>query len=151
MTNTPEYRVWRALKNRCRSPKTPCYRNYGKRGISYDPSWERFEQFYADVGPRPSGKHSIERLDNSKGYSKDNCFWGTLFDQNNNKRTNHRLTFQGRTLTLAQWGRELGISRITIRRRLRLGWPIELALQHGNFQGRAGRRRALTSSTTSLP
>ncbi len=141
MTNTPEYRVWRAMKNRCRSPRTPAYRNYGKRGLRYDPVWESFEQFYADMGQRPPGKLSIERRDNSQGYSKANCYWGTIVDQNNNKRTNHRVTFEGRTMTIAQWGRALGVSRITIKNRLRRGWPIHLALSQSYFQGQ---RRFLT-------
>lgn len=135
MTGTPTYRCWLAMKGRCRNARVRCYRNYGGRGLGYDPAWAHFERFLEDMGPRPPGKLSIERRDNSRGYSKANCYWAMLQEQNNNKRTNHRLTFRGRTQTLAQWGRELGLSRITLRTRLRRGWPLDLALRPGSYQG----------------
>lgn len=93
---------------------------------------ERWESsvanFYADMGPRPSPEHSIERRNNNGGYTPENCFWGTDVDQNNNKRGNHFLIFEGRTQTVGQWARETGLEFHTITGRLRRGWSVEEAL-----------------------
>ncbi len=103
------------------------YKYYGERGISYDPRWEKFENFYADMGDRPAGM-TIDRIDNNKGYSKENCRWATLKEQANNTSRNHKIKFQGKTQTLTQWAEEVGINRRTIGARLKLGWSVERTL-----------------------
>lgn len=87
MHDTPEYKVWSGIKQRCLNPKNPAFINYGGRGITVCDEWiDSFEQFYADMGPRPSSKLTLERVDNDKGYSRDNCKWATRAEQIWNRR-----------------------------------------------------------------
>jgi hypothetical protein len=125
---TTEYTIWRAMKSRCSNPATINYSDYGGRGIAVCDRWrDDFAAFLADMGPRPSPDHSIDRRDNSGPYSPDNCRWSTSTEQSNNRRVNRMLSHQGRTQTLAQWSRELGLSRVTLADRLDAGWPVEKA------------------------
>jgi len=72
----PIYRVWQGMKTRCTNTKIPNAKYYSGRGISYDPSWESFQTFYQDMGDKPEGL-SLDRINNDKGYSKENCRWAT--------------------------------------------------------------------------
>ena len=130
MTETREYETWRGIKARCLNPNEPGYRYYGGRGITIHQSWKSsFEQFLADVGPRPSEKHTIERLDNNVGYEPGNVIWANRYVQGSNKRNNRRLEFRGQSRTIAEWGRIVGIDRRQIATRIdRLGWSVEKAL-----------------------
>jgi hypothetical protein len=84
----PEYYSWYSMKTRCGNPNHADYPNYGGRGITYDPRWEYFLAFYEDMGPRPTdGKYTLERRDNNKGYSKDNCVWLPKSQQTRNQRS----------------------------------------------------------------
>ncbi len=74
------------MKTRCGNPNHADYPNWGGRGITYDPRWECFLTFYEDMGDRPSKKHCLERVDNEKGYSKDNCVWMLKIHQTRNQR-----------------------------------------------------------------
>lgn len=93
----PSYGVWAGIKTRCNNSKGASYANYGARGITYDLYWEHFENFVRDMGTRPTPAHSIERIDNDKGYSKANCKWATCFEQSTNRRTfkNNTSGFRG--------------------------------------------------------
>lgn len=86
---TPAYRVWANMKARCRNKNATGYSNYGKRGITYDPSWEKFEEFLADMGQPPSSKHQLDRKDNDGNYCKENCRWVTKPEQMLNRRLFH--------------------------------------------------------------
>ena len=130
MRHTPEYRSWVGLRNRCMNPKNKQYPEYGGRGITVCERWQKFEHFYADMGPKPSPQHSVDRIDNDKGYDPANCRWATQTQQGNNKRSNVLLTFGGVTMTLTEWARHIGVKETTLRRRLDKGWPLERALTY---------------------
>lgn len=125
---SPEYESWACMKTRCLNPNCAAYRIYGGRGIQIDPLWMDFKNFLKDMGKRPSKAHSLERKDNSKGYTAENCKWATRLEQSANRRTNRFISFQGITLMLKDWAIRTGIHRRTISSRIQLGWPIELAL-----------------------
>ncbi len=127
-SRTPEYFVWIQLKDRCCNQNNKRYKNYGGRGITVCERWlHSFENFIADVGLRPSPKHTIERRENDKPYSPDNCRWATNQEQQQNKSNNHLLTYNNETLTITEWGRQTGFDRRTIAARLRRGMSVEQA------------------------
>lgn len=82
----PLYRTWSNMLSRCTNPNTPNYKDYGGRGITVCPRWFHFKNFAHDVGQKPSKAHSLDRIDNDKGYSPANCKWSTRKEQNSNKR-----------------------------------------------------------------
>ena len=99
------------------------YKHYGGRGIMVCERWNTFENFLADLGPKPSPKHEIDRYPNNDGnYEPDNVRWATRTQQTNNTRVNHRLTIDGQTLTIAQWAREANLLPGTLWRRIEAGW-----------------------------
>lgn len=128
MHGTPEYIVWKRMRARCGNPATSEYGNYGGRGIRVCDSWHDFAMFFSDMGLRPSAKHTIERVDNALGYSKENCRWATRTEQNRNSRRNHLLTFNGTTRCIAEWAHITGIRPHTLLLRLRRGWSTDRAL-----------------------
>jgi len=130
LTRSPEYRAWRSMRCRCYRVTDPSYQWYGGRGISVCQRWrESFLAFLADVGPRPSPRHSVDRIDNDGNYEPANCRWATTREQKANVSWNRHLTYNGETRNISEWARQTGISSSTIRIRLdRLGWTIEDAL-----------------------
>lgn len=125
LTHYPEYFIWYAMIRRCENQKSHGYHRYGGRGIRVCDQWlDSFWQFFSDMGPRPDGG-TIERKDNDKGYSPDNCVWASRKRQQNNQSRNHLVTWNGETKTVTQWAEEIGIRANTIIYRLRRGWPIE--------------------------
>lgn len=115
------YNTWQHILNRCRNKRAKAYKNYGGRGIVVCDRWLVFVNFYADMGDPPTATHSIERVNNDKGYSPDNCKWATRDEQANNTRRSRKVTLNGRTQTVVQWERELNIPRNRIYNRLRRG------------------------------
>lgn len=85
MCRTPTYRSWDAMKDRCRNPKNPQYKDYGGRGIAFCKRWNDFRLFLKDMGIRPKGT-TINRINNNLGYSKKNCEWANWSEQGKNKR-----------------------------------------------------------------
>lgn len=127
MKGTPTYRSWFAMKRRCLIKDDKDYPNYGARGIDIDPRWiGSFKSFMEDMGLRPDGT-TLDRIDNDLGYWPSNCRWGSQEQQNNNRRDNRIISYNNKTMTLAQWSRVLGINYQTLRSRLDKGWPVEEA------------------------
>lgn len=127
MSRTAVYKVYQAMIDRCSNENNKSYSEYGGRGIFVCEEWNSFENFYRDMG-EPNGK-SLDRIDNNKGYSKENCRWATEKEQSNNTRSNRLLTHDGKTLNITQWSELLGIDRNTIKSRLRYGWSDSEALK----------------------
>ena len=128
LSQTPVYKVWKRMIQRCRNKRHKRYKDYGGRGIAVCERWQSsFENFFADMGPRPEGL-SLDRINNNKGYSPENCRWATPNQQTNNARSNRRIACRGISQTTAQWARMLGILRRTISWRHSRGWPAEQAL-----------------------
>jgi len=128
-TDDPIYEVWCGMIRRCSSRKRKDWRLYGGKGVRVCRRWRRsFAAFLADLGERPSSKHSIDRRDGTKGYSPDNCRWATMKEQANNKVNNRRLTHNGVTRTLSRWADATGIHLGTLSQRVLAGWPVERVL-----------------------
>lgn len=129
MSKTPEYRSWLAMRSRCYKKASLQFEWYGGRGIKVCERWKNsFENFMADMGERPSPKHTIDRIDNDGDYSPDNCKWSTPVEQCNNRRSSRFLTVNGKTLPLVKWARLAGVHPSTILERMKAGWPMEKAL-----------------------
>lgn len=123
MSGTSEYISWLGMKNRCMCTNNPAYDRYGGRGIDVCERWsDSFEAFYADMGDRPENT-SLERRDNEKGYSPENCYWATRTEQSRNMRSNVNITFNGVTKCVAEWAKTVGLKASTIEARIRdRGW-----------------------------
>ena len=119
-------RIYKAMHQRCENPKAFRYDRYGGRGIKVCDEWsgeKGFENFYAWSSQNGYSEDlSIDRIDNNKGYSPNNCRWVDHETQDNNKSTNHYVTYNGETKTLSQWGRAMGLKKSTIQGRLHRGW-----------------------------
>ena len=128
---SPEYRAWLAMRERCYCKSVEAYKLYGARGVTVSEDWlgdDGFANFLRDMGKKPSSKHSLDRIDNSKGYSKENCRWADNIQQANNKTNNVMLTYKGQEYTLPNLIRHLGVSMErygTIHDRYRKGWSVE--------------------------
>lgn len=117
-SNDSTYKSWQAMKNRCTNSTTPDYKYYGGRGIILDNSWYNFQNFLKDMGEKPSLQHTIERIDNNKGYNKQNCKWATRLEQAQNTSFNRRFIFNGEDLTMSEIARRTNIPYDTLRHRI---------------------------------
>jgi hypothetical protein len=114
--NRRVYRIWKCMRTRCEYPSHSSYRNYGGRGITVDPNWQVFENFYADMGEPPAG-HSIDRIDANGPYCKQNCRWADSATQASNRpRAGLLIEYRGKTQNVIGWCRELGLSRHLIKK-----------------------------------
>ena len=119
---TSEYMAWMSMRARCRNAKHPEYARYGGRGIRICDRWASFDAFLADMGPKPSRRRSIDRIDNNGGYSPGNCRWATKRTQAENREVTTWITHDGVTKTLSSWSRYLGGNRGLVARRIAKGW-----------------------------
>lgn len=124
----PEYGVWLNMKARCTHKSVDSYKYYGARGIKVCERWMKFENFIEDMGRRPSDGHSIDRIDSNGNYEPSNCKWSDSFEQNNNRSNTRHLTYNGKTMSMFQWSREVGINPVRLHGRLAAGWSVERAL-----------------------
>ncbi len=130
LKSIPEYGVWRQMNNRCYNVRQSKFPRYGGRGITVCDRWRTsFIAFLDDMGHRPSPKHTLDRIDNDGNYEPGNCRWTTQRAQQNNRRDNHFITFNGETRSLSEWTRHLGFPVGVISQRLcKLGWDAAKAL-----------------------
>ena len=137
-SRTPLYKIWVNMKDRCGNPNNPYFHNYGGRGIKVCPSWAAsFATFAKAVGERPSPRHTLDRKNNQGNYSPRNVTWATRKAQARNQRKNRLLTFQGRTLCVAEWAEEMGLRPSTLFYRLDVvGMPVEQVLTTPRRGGR---------------
>lgn len=125
-TKVPGFKSWCAMIDRCTNPRNASYKHYGGKGITVAPEWVLFEQFFVDMGERPKGT-SLDRLDSTKGYCKDNCRWATAQEQAMGKSNGVSITAHGVTLSQREWARKLGITDSSLAKRLRKWGNPELA------------------------
>lgn len=124
-----EYRTWASMKYRCTTQTHASFKRYGARGIDVCPEWmSGFEAFYKDMGERPGPGYSLDRIDNNKGYNKENCRWATKKEQMLNTSQNVYIELGGKRMTITQWSRYLGGAPQLVRTRLTKGWSLEKAL-----------------------
>ena len=122
--------IWSGMKGRCYNPKNPAFEHYGARGITVCDEWHEYTNFsdWAKLNGYTEGL-SLDRIDNNKGYSIDNCRWTTMKEQSNNRRSNHCISFDGETHTLEEWAKIKGLKYGTLSSRInRYHWSIEKAL-----------------------
>jgi hypothetical protein len=129
---SPEHVCWIEMRKRCENPNVKDYVRYGGRGIHVCERWQFFENFLADMGPRPSTKHSIDRYPNRDGnYEPGNCRWATSTEQNNNRSDNRWIEFRGERHTAAEWSRITGLSQKLISKRILRGDPLDRVFEGG--------------------
>ncbi len=165
-----EYCAWLNMLHRCHNPGHYAYPSYGGRGLSVCDEWRKaetgFEQFFKDLGPKPSSDYSLERVDNDKGYGPSNCVWADTKTQNNNRRPPiiHAIDFglgyseakgrsplieyQGRVQSVTAWAKELGMKSPTLRQRLRRGMTVEQAFTATTEQLKRSRRHNVLRQIT---
>lgn len=125
----PTYSTWSAMRSRCLNKSSAKYPSYGGRGIKVCERWNRFENFLADMGERPTGK-TLDRINNEGNYEPSNCRWATPREQRANQRPQQTtaITHQGKTQTMAEWARESVVTYTTFAKRIYAGWSVGRAL-----------------------
>ena len=130
----PEYHIWTSMIQRCTNPKAIQYADYGGRGIKVCARWVVFDNFIADMGRRPLGKHpsgrakyTLERVDNDGDYTPKNCVWATYRQQGKNRRRQRMVTYRGKSKSLVEWIDALGLNYKIVHQRLSRGWSVRQA------------------------
>jgi hypothetical protein len=130
LCRTPEHSVWHSMMQRCHNSNNSSFCRYGAKGITVCESWCNFENFFNDMGKRPSPNHSIDRIDGTKGYYKENCRWATCAEQNRNTSRNILISFMGKTQCLKDWSVEFCIPYSTLSYRIKKFSSIEEAFSN---------------------
>jgi len=133
--NRPEYDAWRRARKRCNDPKDKHWKDYGGRGIKMAEEWEtNFKTFLADLGPKPTPLHSLDRIETDGNYAPGNCRWATPQEQAANRRFCHLVEMNGQVVTIQEAGRKAGIPPMTLRNRLlKQGLLLERAMTLGRL------------------
>jgi len=118
LSSTLEYKTWQMMLQRCTNPSDKAFKNYGARGITVCDRWRTFHNFITDMGMKPKGRYSIDRVDNNGNYTPDNCIWATDYQQANNKRDVRKFIIEGEELSMPEISRKYGINVKTLRFRL---------------------------------
>lgn len=131
-SESPEYRAWGRMKRRCLDPKYHAYKFYGARGVSVCDAWvNSFPAFFSEVGHRPTPKHSLDRIDTTRGYEPGNCRWATRLTQANNRTDNIFVSYRGKRMTLTEAWRAAGCvcSNQSLFKRISNGWDVRAAVE----------------------
>jgi hypothetical protein len=121
MHGTKEYNAFKAMHDRCK-------RKHWYKNIKICKRWNKFENFFKDMGSKPTPKHSLDRINNNGNYSPSNCRWGSVEQQQNNKRNNVFIIFKGEKHSLKEWSIIKKIDLKTLRNRRSNGWSTERML-----------------------
>ena len=146
LSRTTEYTSWVGMINRCENPQCKAFPEYGGRGITVTDRWHDFTNFIADMGPKPTPRHTIERIKNDLGYSPDNCRWATRSVQAKNKRNTIFVDINGESLCLKDACDKAGVNYGTVCTRIRRGWSVENAMTLPLRKDYASRPRRKLSS-----
>lgn len=119
---TSEHRTWVLMRRRCAAPGDKRWADYGGRGIRVCDRWQSFDNFFADMGPKPTPTHSLDRIDVDGNYEPNNCRWATRVEQARNTRKKRILVVNGEADTLASWAERMGVDKRRIHFRLKQGW-----------------------------
>ena len=125
-TRTRTYKSWSQMKQRCSNSSATGFENYGGRGISVCDRWVTFENFLSDMGERPEGR-SLDRIDPNGNYEPSNCRWASPKEQHRNRTNNSKVTYDGKTATVAELAESAGITHAAMRWRLKR-WAIERSI-----------------------
>lgn len=138
LSHRPEYLVWANMVRRCTDQRDKSFCRYGAIGVRVCDEWRKdFAAFFSHIGPRPTPQHSIDRIDNERGYEPGNVRWATATEQNRNKRSIHKIPYNGRILCLTEYCNETGLNRHTVSYRISvLKQPIEKAIGLGDQRKR---------------
>ena len=130
-TGTRLYKAWDSMRQRCNNPKKDHYKDYGGRGITVCDEWQNdFQAFYDwSMDNGYAENLTLDRIDADGNYCPENCRWATVKAQQNNRRNNHLITYNGETHTIAEWSEIVGVNRNTLKGRIRKGLPIEEVLK----------------------
>jgi hypothetical protein len=134
------YHIYLGMVARCTNTAATGFQQYGGRGIRVCDRWLKSPaDFLADMGEPPEDL-SLDRIDNDGPYSPENCRWATRVEQQNNRRCNRNITHQGKTQSLSEWAREIGLTNATLTKRLR-SWSVDMALTAPVAQNKSSRYR----------
>jgi hypothetical protein len=145
------YIAWVSIKTRCHCPTSRNYKDYGGRGIRLsDEFMQSFEVFFEHLGPPPSRAHSVDRIDNNKGYDRGNIRWETKWGQMRNRRCTLLAEWKGKTQCLADWSKETGINKITLWGRFKQGLRGDALFAKPTNRGRQAVFETINGETKSL-
>ncbi len=135
--NRDTYKIWASMKNRCNNSTCKTYKYYGGKGVTYSSKWEIFEGFLEDMGPKPFDNYSLDRIEPSGNYCKENCRWTDFDTQSKNKRDIKVVNFKGKSYLISELANKVGIKPRTLYSRIfEYGWSVEESVQPIDKRGK---------------